>query len=87
MATLTAEEAETIASGYDQDPANSMSLRSEAYTDPKWHTVDLEAILGRTWQWVCQVEKLTRPGSYVTTTVAEMPVVVIRDRSKRLRTS
>ncbi|WP_413105415.1 aromatic ring-hydroxylating oxygenase subunit alpha [Streptomyces sp. Inha503] len=85
MATLTAEEAETIAFGYDQDPAKSMSLRSEAYTDPKWHAVDLEAILGRTWQWVCHVEKLTRPGSYVTTTVAGMPVVVIRDRSKRLR--
>ncbi|MGW7692964.1 aromatic ring-hydroxylating oxygenase subunit alpha [Streptomyces asiaticus] len=85
MATLTTEEAETIASGYDQDPANSMSLRSEAYTDPKWHAVDLEAILGRTWQWVCHVEKLTRPGSDVATTVAEMPVIVVRDRSEQLR--
>ncbi|MGW7595699.1 aromatic ring-hydroxylating oxygenase subunit alpha, partial [Streptomyces rubiginosohelvolus] len=62
-----------------------MSLRSEAYTDPKWHAVDLEAILGRTWQWVCHVEKLTRPGSYVATTVAEMPVIVVRDRSEQLR--
>jgi choline monooxygenase len=62
-----------------------MSLRSDAYTEAKWAAADLEAIFGRTWQWICHVEKLTEPGSYVSTTVAGMPVAVVRDRDGVLR--
>jgi choline monooxygenase len=61
-----------------------MSLHSDAYTDPKWATADLEAIFGRTWQWVCHVESLRKPGSYVTATVAGMPVAVVRARDGAL---
>jgi phenylpropionate dioxygenase-like ring-hydroxylating dioxygenase large terminal subunit len=74
-----------IASGYDAAPDRSMSLRAEAYTDPKWAQIDLQAIFRRTWQWVCHVEKLSEPGNYVTTYIADMPVVVVRDRSGELR--
>lgn len=41
-------EVRAIASGYDENPARSMSLRAEAYTDPKWHAADLKAIFSRT---------------------------------------
>lgn len=85
MVALTADEFSTVASGYDADPARSMSLRAEAYTEPKWHAADLKAVFGRTWQWVCHVEELAKPGSYVAATVAEMPVAVVRDRSGQLR--
>lgn len=85
MTAVTTDEAEAIAVGYDEDPAKSKSLRAEAYTAPKWHAADLEAIFARTWQWVCHTEKLTQPGSYVATTVADMPVLVVRVRSKQLR--
>jgi phenylpropionate dioxygenase-like ring-hydroxylating dioxygenase large terminal subunit len=85
MVPVTEDEVRTISSGYDENPARSFSLRAEAYTDPKWAAMDLTAIMGRTWQWVCHVEKLTAPGSYVATTVADMPIVVVRDRSQRLR--
>ncbi|WP_170843050.1 aromatic ring-hydroxylating oxygenase subunit alpha [Streptomyces oceani] len=85
MATLTEDEIRAIAAGYHEDPARSMSLRAEAYTDPKWHAVDRQSIFGRTWQWVCHVEQLTKPGDYVSTTVAETPILVVRDRSRRLR--
>ena len=85
MTAVTRDEVTAIAAGYDEDPANSHSLRAAAYTDPKWHAADLKAIFARTWQWVCHVEKLTQPGSYVATTVAEIPVIVVRDRSRRLR--
>ncbi len=85
MTAVTTDDVTAIAAGYDEDPAHSMSLRAEAYTEPKWYTADQQAIFARTWQWVCHVEKLERPGSYVATTVAEMPVLVVRDREGRLR--
>jgi len=85
MITVTPDEVTGIASGYDEAPDRSMSLRADAYTDPKWAQVDLQAIFRRTWQWVCHVEKLSEPGSYVTAYIADMPVMVVRDRSGELR--
>ena len=86
MTAVTVDDVREIASGFDPDPARSMSLRSGAYTDLKWAAADLEAIFARTWQWVCHVENLAKPGSYVTATVAEMPIAVVRDRDGVLRT-
>jgi carnitine monooxygenase subunit len=48
MTQLTAVDVKRIASGYDPDPARSMSLRAEAYTDPRWAEMDLQAIFART---------------------------------------
>ncbi|MBL7252769.1 aromatic ring-hydroxylating oxygenase subunit alpha [Paractinoplanes lichenicola] len=83
--TVSERDVKEIGSGYDPDPALSMSLRAAAYTEPKWHDLDVRAVLGRTWQWVCHVEKLRAPGSYVAATVAGMPVAVVRDRAGELR--
>ncbi len=85
MTLLTATDVARIASGYDPDPAQSMSLRAEAYTEQQWADVELQGIFARTWQWVCHVERLVGRGSYVSTSVAGMPIVVIRDRSGVLR--
>lgn len=81
----TAPEFAAIRRGYDRDPARSLSLRSEAYTQDQWWDADLRAILARTWQWVCHVEKLRAPGSYVALQVAGHPVAVVRDRAGVLR--
>lgn len=62
-----------------------MSLRAEAYTDPRWLDADVRAIFARTWQWVCHVEKLSSPGGYVSATVAGMPIAIVRDRDGALR--
>jgi len=85
MTAVTAADVAAISVGYDEDPANSMSLRAAAYTEPKWHAADLKAVFSRSWQWVCHVEQLAQPGGYVATTVAEMPVVIVRDQSGGLR--
>lgn len=85
MNQITVEDARNIAAGYDVEPGRSMSLRSEAYVDPKWLDAELKGVFGRTWQWVCHVEKLTKPGSYLATTVAGMPIAVVRDRAGTLR--
>lgn len=74
-----------ISRGYDQNASASLSLRAEAYVDPAWFKVDLEEIIAKTWQWVCHVEKLREPGSYVTIEIAGRPVAVVRDREGALR--
>ncbi|GIE29547.1 ring-hydroxylating oxygenase subunit alpha [Actinoplanes italicus] len=85
MTKVDLQDVKDIGSGYDPDPARSMSLRAAAYLDPKWLELDQRAIFGRTWQWVCHVEKLRAPGAYVATTVAGMPIAVVRDRAGELR--
>ena len=74
-----------IFQGYDPDPAASMSLHADAYTRGEWFEREFRAVFGASWQWLCHVEKLREPGSYVTDEVAGMPVVAVRDRSGELR--
>ena len=85
MAPITVQDVREISIGFDLDPARSMSLHSAAYTEEKWLDADLKAIFARTWQWVCHVETLAKPGSYVSATIAGLPVAVVRDREGSLR--
>ena len=85
MAPITADDVREIARGFDPDPARSMSLRSDAYTESRWLDADVSAIFARTWQWVCHVSELAEPGSYMSATVAGMPVVAVRGRDGALR--
>ncbi|MEO1160073.1 MAG: ring-hydroxylating oxygenase subunit alpha [Pseudomonadota bacterium] len=79
------EEFAAIGAGYDADASRSLSLRAEAYTRPEWHQADLKAIVSRSWQWVCHIEKLRDPGSYVTLEIAGTPLAVVRDSDGTLR--
>ena len=85
MTQVTVDDVRRISRGYHDEPGQSMSLRSEAYTHPQWAEADLQAILARTWQWICHGEALRSPGNYVAATVAGMPIAVVRDRNGGLR--
>ena len=85
MSHISPVDVDRVSAGYGTDPAHSMSLRAEAYVDPKWFDAELKSVFATTWQWVCHVEKLAKPGSYITTTVAGMPIVIIRDKVGTLR--
>lgn len=76
---------EAIKAGFDPDPNRALSLRKEAYVDADWYEVDRAGILAKSWQWVCHVEKLRSPGSYVATRIAGHPIAVVRDREGVLR--
>ena len=75
----------STAAGYDPDPAWSMSLHADAYTEPRWHEIEQREVFARTWQWVGHVESLRDPGSYVALDVAGMPVVLVRGHDGALR--
>jgi len=74
-----------IKEGFHADPASSYSLRKEAYTDSRWHDIDIKHVIGKTWQWVCHIEKVRNKGQYITADIAGQPVIVIRDREGVLR--
>ncbi|MEM7439437.1 MAG: ring-hydroxylating oxygenase subunit alpha [Pseudomonadota bacterium] len=76
---------QTIKTGFSPDADNSFSLRAEAYTQHDWFNVDMREVIGKTWQWVCHVEKLRDTGSYVAVEVAGLPVAVVRGRDGTLR--
>ncbi len=82
---ISPEELTRIRRGYDPDPAKSLSLAAEAYTEQRWYQQDLDAVFARSWQWVCHVEKLRTPGSYLATEVAGRPIAILRDRDGVLR--
>ncbi len=82
---MTAQDLATIRTGFDPDPARSLSLRAEAYTDPKWYAFEQNAIFAKHWIWVCHVEKVRAPGAYTTATIAGRPIAIVRDRDGQLR--
>jgi len=82
---LSQADLDHIRQGYSPDAGRSLSLRADAYTEQKWFDTDLRAILARNWQWVCHVEALRTPGSYIATQIAGQPIVVVRDRDGVLR--
>lgn len=82
---ITANDVRRIAAGYEPRPEHSFSLLAEAYTDPSWFTFEQRAVFSRTWQWICHVEKLREPGSFITTEIAGQSICVVRDKSGTLR--
>jgi choline monooxygenase len=54
-----------IRGGYRTDCSRPLSLKADAYTWAKWFDADLRAIMGKHWNWVCHIEKLRQPGSYI----------------------
>lgn len=78
-------EQSPIRAGYHENPAQSLSLHADAYTHSQWFDVDTQAIIKRTWQWVCHVEKTREPGSYTTAEVGGQRIAVVRDHQGQLR--
>lgn len=83
--TISPQQLAEIRRGYHADPAKSHSLAADAYTRKSWYSIDIEAIFARTWQWVCHVEAVRNPGSYLTVEIAGRPIAVVRDREGTLR--
>ncbi len=74
----------TIAHGWDPEPGASLSLHADAYTQEQWFEADRQKIIGRSWQWLCHVEKLRDLGSYVAGDITGMPIVAVRNKDGEL---
>ncbi len=70
----------------DFEPIERAStIPSAWYTDPSFHAVDRDGVFARTWQGVGHVAQVAEPGMYFTTTVADDPVIVVRDKEGVIR--
>ncbi len=67
------------------DPERAHSLAARYYLDDEVFEREKEAIFFRTWQPVCHLSDLAEAGSYVTHSVLDQDVVVIRGRDSVLR--
>jgi choline monooxygenase len=55
------------------------------YSDPEIYAAECQAVFGGTWQAAARLEQLGQSGSFVTTTIAGEPILVLRDEQGHLR--
>ena len=55
------------------------------YTGPAVLRLERERIFRRSWQYVGRSEELPEPGSFLATSVADVPVLLVRDEERALR--
>jgi choline monooxygenase len=55
------------------------------YSDPSVLDVEQERIFARLWQYAGHTGQVGEPGSFATTRVGQLPVVLVRDRDRTLR--
>jgi phenylpropionate dioxygenase-like ring-hydroxylating dioxygenase large terminal subunit len=60
-------------------------VHTSLYTDPAIFEEEMEKIFRNTWVWVAHVSEVPDVGSYKTHWVGKEPVIVVRDRKKRVR--
>ena len=66
-----------------RDP--NFSLEQKFYTDPDYHTLDLENIFYKDWLFVGHDCELPKTGSYMTVQIGAYPVVFVRDAQGGIR--
>ena len=62
-----------------------LTIPSSWYTDPAILDFERDAVFARTWQFVAHASRLRQPGEFMSATVADNPVIVIRDGGEALR--
>lgn len=60
-------------------------LDNRIYTDPEIFDLERTAIFARAWKFICHESEIPDAGDFRTATVAEMPLIVLRDRQDAIR--
>ncbi|MDA0218337.1 MAG: aromatic ring-hydroxylating dioxygenase subunit alpha [Proteobacteria bacterium] len=67
------------------DPEQSFTLSGRHYSDPAVFGAEKERIFYRSWQYAGHVADLEQPGDYITVSIVDQPVAVVRGRDGVLR--
>lgn len=71
--------------GFDRDPARSRTLPGHYYFDPGIFDLEKRKVFHHSWQYVGHVSMLREPGSYITRSILDQNVVLLRDRQGEIR--
>ena len=76
-----------IINSYDAtaSPDRASTIPSSWYTDNRIFELEKETVFSRSWQAAARTEQFTKPGDYVTTEVADEPIVIVRGSDNQLR--
>ena len=61
------------------------TLKSHYYYDEAIFAKEVECIFKEEWLWVARSEQLSKQGDFITTDVAQFPIVLVRGKDNILR--
>ena len=71
------------------DPSASLNrastIPSEWYTDERIFELEKQTVFSNSWQVAARVDQLGKPGDYVTTDIADEPIVIARGNDDQIR--
>ena len=76
-----------IINSYNPDASldQASTIPSSWYTNETLYQLELQSVFSNNWQFAARLDQLREPGSYVTTDVADEPIVVVRGDDGELR--
>jgi phenylpropionate dioxygenase-like ring-hydroxylating dioxygenase large terminal subunit len=70
----------------DEAPlAEASTIPAPWYVDPRIADLEAKTVFSNTWQMVGRLERVEKPGQFITTTIAGEPIVVVRGNDHILR--
>jgi len=64
---------------------HALALSARYYTDPRMPALDAAQVFGRSWQLVCHQTQLAGVGDHVVTTIAGLPLLIVRSDAATIR--
>lgn len=76
-----------IIGAYDADApmASARTIPAAWYIDPRVADIERRTVFGRSWLMAARCDQVAEPGRFVTTEIADEPILVIRDPEGVLR--
>lgn len=76
-----------IVNSYDPNAplARASTIPSAWYTDERVFQLEQQTVFSHSWQVAARKDQLTKSGDYVTTEIADEPVVIVRGQDNQLR--
>ena len=76
-----------IINGYDPSKPleRASTIPASWYTDTRVFELEQQTVFSRSWQVAARIDQLQKPGDYVTTEIADEPIVVVRGSDNQIR--
>ncbi|HEY8186415.1 MAG TPA: aromatic ring-hydroxylating dioxygenase subunit alpha [Pyrinomonadaceae bacterium] len=65
--------------------AQASTIPAPWYTDERVFDLEMQTVFARSWQMVCRLDQVSKPGQYVTSELAGEPIVMVRGDDNLLR--